>query len=167
MDLGIEPIFSDPGHPEQNGRHERMHRDLKSAACRNPSKNLQSQQVRFNNFKKNYNENRPHESLNMSTPAQVFSKSKITYKDKIDEWLYAKTYMVKYICGNGIIRVGKDGAIFVRSALKGKKVGLEPLGNEIYRLYYRDFLLRYIDWNNYKAYDINDRSYGSELYTKS
>jgi len=156
MELGVEPIFSDPGHPEQNGRHERMHRDLRSAACQKPSKNFQSQQVRFNTFKKNYNENRSHESLNMKLPAQVHKKTDIPFKEKIDKWVYPETYMVKYICGNGIIRVGKKGAIFVGSALKGKKVGLEPLGNEIYKLYYRDFLLGYIDWNNLKAYIIND-----------
>ena len=52
MDLGVKPVFSDPGHPEQNGRHERIHRELNAATCQKPSKNLQAQQIRFNKFKK-------------------------------------------------------------------------------------------------------------------
>ncbi len=159
MELGIEPVFSDPGHPEQNGRHERMHRDLKSATCQNPCKNFQSQQVKFNRFRKHYNYNRPHESLGMRPPAQLHKISPRVFKDKIKEWIYPDTYLVKYICHNGIIRVGKRGSIFIGSALKGQKVGLEPLENGIFRFYYRDFLLGYIDWKEQKAYDINDRKY--------
>ncbi len=167
MELGVEPIFSDPGHPEQNGRHERMHRDLKKSCCHKPSKNFQAQQVRFNNFRKKYNENRPHESLGMRPPAQVHKKSKRPYNDDIKEWIYPDEYVVKYICHNGIIRVGKKGSIFIGSALSGKKVGLEPLGNGIFRIYFREFLLGYVDWNNFQAYDLNDRRYVSELYDRS
>jgi len=159
MELGIEPIFSDPGHPEQNGRHERMHRDLKAKTCKIPSKNLQAQQVRFNKFRKHYNENRPHEALGMRVPAAVHKKSKVAFKETIEEWKYPQIYTVRSICQNGIIRVGKRGSIFIGTALKGKQIGLEPVGNGIFRLYFRDFLLGYVDWNNYKAYDINDRKY--------
>ncbi len=157
--LGIEPVFSDPGQPQQNGRHERMHRDLKSAACQKASKNFQAQQVKFNRFRKHYNFNRPHESLGMRPPAQLHKRSPRVFKEKIKEWIYPETYQVKYICHNGIIRVGKRGSIFIGSALAGKKVGLEPLDNGIFRYYYRDFLLGYIDWKEQKAYDINDRKY--------
>ena len=47
LDLGIQPVYSDPGHPEQNGRHERMHRELKGEATRPPAKNLQGQQIKL------------------------------------------------------------------------------------------------------------------------
>lgn len=57
------PVFSDPASPGQNGRHERMHRDLKGEATRPPGKNLQAQQVKLNNFIKEYNELRPHDAL--------------------------------------------------------------------------------------------------------
>ncbi len=140
-----------------------MHRDLKSKACKKPSKNLQAQQVRFNKFKKHFNESRPHESLNMRPPNQIHKKSKLIYKDKIKEWEYPDNYVVKYICHNGIIRVGKRGSIYIGTALSGKKVGLEPLGNSIFRLYFREFLLGYVDWKNFQAYDINDRKYDPEL----
>jgi len=167
MELGIEPIFSDPGHPEQNGRHERMHKDLKKDCCHKPSKNFQAQQVRFNTFKKHYNFSRPHESLNMRPPNQIHSISKQPFPEEIKEWVYPTEYSVKYVCRNGIIRVGKRGSIYIGKALFEKKVGLEPLGNGIFRLYFREFLLGYVDWNNQQAYDINDRIYTSELYDRS
>lgn len=159
MEHDIEPIFSDPGHPEQNSRHERMHRDLKKKTCNSPNKNFQSQQVKFNNYREHYNHSRPHEGIDMRPPAQIHTRSKRVYIDEVKEWIYPDNYSVKYICHNGIIRVGKRGKIFIGSALKGKKVGLEPLDNGIFRLYFRDFLLGYVDWNQQKAYDINDRKY--------
>ena len=68
MELGIKPVFSDPAHPEQNGRHERMHRELKGEATRPPGLNLQAQQRKLNAFLKEYNEIRPHEALCMKPP---------------------------------------------------------------------------------------------------
>jgi transposase InsO family protein len=71
IDLGILPVFSDPAHPEQNGRHERMHRDLK-AECSTPSGfDLKSQQRKLDAFVREYNHVRPHEALSMETPAKV------------------------------------------------------------------------------------------------
>lgn len=75
IEPGIMPVFSDPSHPEQNGRHTRMHRDLK-AACTKPSAyNLKPQQRRLNRFVKEYNHIRPHEALEMETPASVHNFS--------------------------------------------------------------------------------------------
>lgn len=144
-----------------------MHRDLKKSCCHKPSNNFQAQQVRFNKFKKDYNENRLLESLEIQTPVSAHRKSIRVYKEEIKEWVYSDEYVVKYICRNGIIRVGKRGSIFIGSALKGKKEGLEPLENGIFRIYFREFFLGYVDWNNFQAYDLNDRRYVSELYDRS
>jgi putative transposase len=65
--LGIIPELIQPAHPEQNGRHERMHRTLKAEATRPPSGNLRAQQVRFNRFRAEYNDERPHEALDQET----------------------------------------------------------------------------------------------------
>jgi transposase InsO family protein len=88
MDLGITPVYSDPAHPEQNGRHERMHRDLKAAATRPPGKDLKAQQGKFNQFRKEYNQVRPHEALDMETPATAHVQSPRTYLGRIQEWQY-------------------------------------------------------------------------------
>ncbi len=163
MDLGVKPVYSDPGHPEQNGRHERMHRELKAATCQRPSKNLQAQQVRFNKFKKFYNNERPHEALGMKTPNSVHEKSKRVYEEEIEKWEYPVDYKIKHVCNNGIIRVGRTDQIFVTTALKGKDVGLEEIGEGIYRLYYRNYWLGYLDETALQVYDIQEYSYVPRL----
>ncbi len=85
MELGIQPVFSDPASPGQNGRHERMHRDLKGEATRPPGKNLQAQQVKLNYFIKEYNDLRPHEALGKRTPTAIHIISDIKYPEKIKQ----------------------------------------------------------------------------------
>lgn len=67
--LGVLPELIEPGKPQQNGRHERMHRTLKAEATRPPAGNLAAQQRKFNRFRAEYNEERPHEALDQQTPA--------------------------------------------------------------------------------------------------
>lgn len=82
IELRIMPVFSDPAHPQQNGRHERMHRDLK-AACTKPSAyGLKAQQRRLNYFAKVYNHIRPHEALGMKIPAAVHDFSTRPFPEK-------------------------------------------------------------------------------------
>ena len=73
--LGILPELIAPASPQQNGRHERMHRTLKAEATRPPSGNLQAQQTRFKRFRHEYNEERPHEALGQETPASCYRPS--------------------------------------------------------------------------------------------
>jgi len=73
--LGIFPELIEPAHPEQNGRHERMHRTLKAETVRPPAADKQKQQDRFDDFRQRYNHERPHESLGQQTPASVYQPS--------------------------------------------------------------------------------------------
>ena len=73
--LGILPELIAPASPQQNGRHERMHRTLKAEATRPPSGNLRAQQARFNRFRHEYNDDRPHEALDQETPASRYQPS--------------------------------------------------------------------------------------------
>jgi len=88
MDLGVTPVYSDPGQPQQNGRHERMHKDLKAQATRPPGRGWRSQQKKFEEFRKEYNEVRPHEALVMKTPNEVHKESKREYPRRVEEWVY-------------------------------------------------------------------------------
>lgn len=154
MELGIKPVFSDPAHPEQNGRHERMHRELKGEATRPPGYSLQPQQTKLNAFVKEYNELRPHEALGMRTPASVHKRSEREYPEKIEEWFYPKEYDVKYITHNGAIRIERNNWLFITTALAGKNIGFEEMGNGLYRVFFREFLLGYADMRNRKMHDI-------------
>jgi hypothetical protein len=101
-----------------------------------------------------YNELRPHEALGMRTPAAVHQRSSKEYAETIDDWQYPKEYKLKYVTYNGAIRAGCANWIFISTALMGKTIGLEELGNRIYRLYFRKFFLGYLDAPNLKVHDI-------------
>jgi putative transposase len=73
--LGILPQLIEPGRPRQNGRHERMHRTLKQEATRPPAPAMSSQQQRFDRFRRDFNDERPHEALDQQTPASVYQPS--------------------------------------------------------------------------------------------
>jgi transposase InsO family protein len=145
IELGITPVFSDPAHPEQNGRHERMHRDLK-AACTKPSAyDLKAQQRRLNHFVKEYNNIRPHEALDMETPASVHNFSTRPFPEKIPNFDYHPNHKVLKVTQNGAIRWKSYYWVYLTAALKGKYVGIEELGNGIWRVYYRNVFLGYFD----------------------
>ena len=145
IEVGIAPVFSDPAHPEQNGRHERMHRDLK-AACAKPSAfNLKAQQRRLNHFVKEYNNIRPHEALDMKTPADVHDFSARPFPEKIPNFDYDSKYKVLKVTKNGSIRWKSYYWVYVSAALMDKYVAIEDIGNGIWKVFYRNVLLGFFD----------------------
>jgi transposase InsO family protein len=145
IELGIKPVFSDPAHPEQNGRHERMHRDLKAACAKPSAYDLKAQQRRLNHFVKEYNHIRPHEALDMKTPAAMHDFSTRPYPEKIPDFDYDLTFRVLKVTRNGAIRWKTYYWVYLTAALKGKYVGLEDSGNGIWKAYYRDVFLGFFD----------------------
>jgi len=145
IELGIEPVYSDPGHPEQNGRHERMHQDLKGDTTRPPGYNLQGQQRKLNGFVHFYSKVRPHDACGKKPPAMVHQMSERPYPEKIKEWEYPKECKERYVCRNGAIRWGHSDWVGVSTSLAEKWVGLEEVGQWIWRVYFRQKLLGYFD----------------------
>ena len=93
--LGILPELSEPGKPQQNGRHERMHRTLKAEATKPPGANAAAQQRKLNIFRQEYNEVRPHEALEMSTPAQWHQPSPRQMPSRLAEMVYPDRFEVR------------------------------------------------------------------------
>ncbi|MEO1255469.1 MAG: integrase core domain-containing protein [Bacteroidota bacterium] len=143
MDLDIEPVFSDPASPQQNGRHERMHKDLKAQCARPSSYNLRSQQRKLNEFVEEYNKVRPHESLAMKTPSEVHQLSPREMPKKIREWEYPSHFKVKRVTKNGSCRWGSYEFLKISVCAADKYIGLEEQGNGIWLVYYRRFPLGY------------------------
>lgn len=141
LDHGVLPVFSDPGRPDQNGRHERMHKDLKAKCCKPPSSNLRVQNRRMNAFVKEYNFERPHEHLGMKTPAEVHQYSNIEWTDKIIPFEYDTDLLVKKVTASGAIRWGAYEWVNISRCLIGKYVGLQKLGNRIWKVFYRSYPL--------------------------
>ena len=145
IDQGITPVFSDPASPQQNGRHERMHKDLK-AYCRHRIMNtLNKQQMVMENFVDEYNKIRPHEALNMKTPISVHINSNREYSEKKKSYNYPLHFKVNKVCKNGAARWGAYNWIFISRAARGRYIGAEEIGNGVWNVYYRNVLLGSID----------------------
>ena len=150
IDLGIMPVFSDPAHPEQNGRHERMHKDLKAECAMPPAFNLTGQQRSMNHFVKEYNSVRPHEALAMKTPKAIHKYSRRKFPNKIEEYQYDHHIKLKYVTQNGALRWKAFYWVYLSRALAGKHVGIQELGNGIWKVFYREIFLGYINDNLFK-----------------
>jgi hypothetical protein len=127
----VYPLFSDPGCPQQNGRHERMHRDLKAFCTKPPQTTMSKQQIVMNTFRDEYNEIRPHESLNMLTPYDVHVCSHRSFPAKIVPYDYDYNFKKLKVTKNGSIRWGKHNWVYIARGAVGRYVGLEELGNGI------------------------------------
>ena len=148
IELGITPVFSDPGQPQQNGRHERMHRDLKAACVKPAAYDLKAQQRRLNHFVKQYNNIRPHEALDMKTPADMHDFSSRPFPEKIPDFQYDSKYKILKVTMSGAIRWKSYYWVYVSAALKGKYVAIEDIGNGIWRVFFRNVFLGFFDQRN-------------------
>lgn len=139
LKLGIELHFIRPASPQENGRHERMHRTLKAQTSRPPAANPAAQQCRFNAFRRHYNEERPHEALNQSMPAEHYDASPRCMPSRIEDPWYDADHQVRRVRTSGEIR-WKGECIFVSEALVGELVGIAELetGDYVVRFCTRD-----------------------------
>lgn len=135
LKLGVMPVLTEPGKPQQNGRHERMHKTLKDETLKPPAGNSRAQQRKFNNFRQEFNEVRPHEALDMNTPSQLHVASPRQMPDKLAPVEYPDRFEVRYVSANGGIRWHKQW-VNVTSALNGEYVGLEAIDDGIWDVYF-------------------------------
>ena len=138
--LGIQPLRIQPGHPEQNPRHERMHRTLKEETTRPPARNRQAQQRVFDRFRAEYNQERPHQGLQAKTPAQVYRPSPRAYPRRLPLLEYPGYFEIRRVSPNGCLNF-KRKALFLGEALKGQKVGLEEIEDGIWSFYFGPVLV--------------------------
>lgn len=143
MMLGVLPVFSRPAHPQDNGRHERMHKDLKAETTRPPAANLARQQRSFDAFVERYNAERPHEALDMRRPVHVFKPSPRPYRAPRPPE-YPAHFERRKVTSIGQIRL-RNRQIFVSSALAGQTIGLEPIDEHLYAVHFYDFVIGKVD----------------------
>lgn len=129
LGIGLERI--EPGHPEQNGRHERMHLTLKRETARPGAENMQAQQERFDDFVTYYNEIRPHEALSQTPPGTHYSPSERTLAEAAPD--YSDCDLVCRVHANGNLYVAKHGLrLCISAALSGLEVGLTEQDEDLW-----------------------------------
>lgn len=116
------------------------------------------EQKKLDAFIKEYNTFRPHQALGNRTPASVHVKSLKQYSEKISDWDYPKEFLIRRVYKNGAIRWGSEHWIMVATPLIGKDIGLEELGNGIWRVFFRNKLLGYLDEKTLRIQDIKGQS---------
>ena len=142
--LGIEPHFIHPASPQENGRHERMHRTLREDAANPPAGTLAEQQRRFDAFRAVFNHERPHEALEFATPASLYIASDRAYPRALREPDYPDDCAVRRVRSRGEIKWAGE-LIFVSEALIGEPVAIEETEEGELLLRYADVELGYID----------------------
>src|SRR5580700_10519660 len=144
MKLGIKPERIKPGHPEQNGRHERMHRTLKAETAKPPAANGRAQQRAFDRFRQEFNEERPHEALEQKTPASCYRSSPRPYPDRIPKPEYDTSMKPKRVYPDGTF-FWKGTQIFISKCLGGEFIGMEPADDRYWDVYFAAFPLARFD----------------------
>ncbi|MDJ0884046.1 MAG: IS481 family transposase [Desulfobacterales bacterium] len=131
--LGIMPERIAPGKPQQNGRHERMHRTLKQETLQPPAATAQAQQRCFDHFRQRYNELRPHESLKQCPPASCYSPSQRRMPSHLPPVSYPGHFRQARVNPNGTIWLNGVN-VYIGYLLKGETIGLEQLDNELWEV---------------------------------
>jgi putative transposase len=140
LKLGIALERIAPGKPYQNGRHERFHLTLQQATARPPEKNMRAQQLRFDAFQREYNEERPHEALQQRTPGEVYVPSRRAFPDRIEEPQYPPWYEVLTPNRSGHVMFHGRG-YFISAAVRGERVGLAEVEEGCFEVYFCKLLL--------------------------
>src|SRR5437764_5508730 len=158
--LGIQIERITPGHPEQNGRHERMHLTLKKEATKPAAANVLQQQARFDDFITHYNTDRPHQALGMKVPAALYARSPRVYRG-IEELTYPfhdQTIMVTG-CGRICFRGRK---VNLSHVFAGQSVGVTQVGERIWLVTFMQHDLGYFDDETCRLEPI-ENPFGSKL----
>jgi putative transposase len=142
--LGIVPEHITPGKPQQNGRHERMHRTLKQETASPPAVNRRRQQERFDEFRREYNEERPHQALGQKTPESCYQASPRPYPGRLREVEYPAHWEIRRVADGGQIRWRVD-RVFVAHALTGEPVGLEQIDDDRWRVWFGFYEIGILD----------------------
>jgi transposase InsO family protein len=151
MDIELERI--EPGHPEQNGRHERMHLTLKQDTIRPAAQAMLQQQERFDDFRDRFNQERPHEALDMKTPAHIYRSSPRKLPSELPPLTYVNHDLTKTVSQGGAIRLqGQD--LYLSTALAGQDVGLTQLESHTWLVSFMRLDLAYLDTQNRAAVPI-------------
>lgn len=142
--LGIHHVRTEPGHPEQNGSHERMHRTLKQVTVWPPAADAAEQQDRFDAFRGEYNHVRPHHALAMRTPGSLYIASQRVMPKRLPKPEYPGHCIVRRVRANGIVHF-RDRDLFLSQVLIGHDIAFEEIDDRLWSVYFYDLFLARFD----------------------
>jgi len=146
LSLGIRPERTQPGHPEQNGGHERMHADIARVIESKPAATLAEETLRLERWRMEFNTERPHEALDMKTPGDVYRCSPRRLSD-VKPYVYPADFERRLVHRNGCIHLHGRHVDF-SAALGRMEVGIEPVGEGRWRVWFRDLVVGGLESQN-------------------
>ncbi|HEY0779517.1 MAG TPA: IS481 family transposase [Gemmatirosa sp.] len=152
--LGILPDLIEPSSPQQNGQHERMHRTLKAEATRPAAATIAAQQRGFDRFRREYNEERPHEALGQVTPASRYAPSPRPYPARLAPLEYPAHWEVRRVSRNGGVR-WYDAWVNVSHVLAEEYVGFEEIDAGVWNVAFGPLVLGRFDERTLRITDVN------------
>jgi hypothetical protein len=150
MRLGIKLERIEPGKPQQNGRHERMHLTLKQEVTRPTSANFLQQQERLDEFRVRFNTERPHEALQMKTPGSLYAPSKRRLPRSLPVPSYPLHDQLNFVNQSGRVQFPR-GSVYLSKALRGQPVGLRQLEDTTWLVSFMELDLAYLDLSSWRA----------------
>lgn len=147
--LGIAHDPIEPGRPDQNGRHERMHRTLKAETARPPRRDNAAQQARFDDWQREFNWERPHEAVGQRTPGSMYVSSPRPMPDAVPLPEYAGHLEVRRVSRAGTFRFHKR-QIYLSDSLIGEDIALEEVADGVWSVYFYQRMLARLDERDYK-----------------
>ena len=142
--LGIVPERIEPGHPEQNGRLERLHRTLKAETATPPKANRRRQLQAFDRFRHSYNVERPHEALGQRPPSLLYTPSFRPYPARVSSPEYGPGVTVRSVRSNGEIK-WKGDLLYISESLRGEPVGLVQQDERTWSIQFGPLLIGILD----------------------
>lgn len=140
MELGIQPLLIAPGHPEQNGSHERMHRSLLESPFFQVAPSFRRQQQIFDAFRTMYNHERPHEGIDMQRPAGRYHSSPRPFPSTPPKIDYPVGFDVRLVTMNGTFK-WRGTYVFLASSMAGRAIGLQLVDDQLWDVYFSRFLV--------------------------
>jgi transposase InsO family protein len=145
MRLGIKIYRIEPGCPEQNGRHERMHLTLAQETTRPAAGNILQQQAKFDNFCKVFNNERPHQGLNMKTPSDLYRPSKRVYRRELEDPEYPLHDRILLLDSKGRAYINRTRRCFISEALADQPIGLRAEEDQLWLVSFMNYDLGMIN----------------------
>jgi hypothetical protein len=142
ISLGIRVVRSRPGCPQDNGAHERMHRDMRADLQAFPASSIVAEQRACDRWRLEFNQVRPHEALGGKTPSEFYKRSE--RRPQRTKFMYPPEWLVRTVTDNGVVNFA-GGQIQAGRALARERVALEPLGGSTHRLWFRELDLGKVD----------------------
>jgi hypothetical protein len=144
MKMGIVHERIQPGRPQQNGRHERMHRTLKEDTTNPPALTLRMQQKKFDRFRQMFNHERPHEGLNNETPGNLYQPSSVMFPRTLIDFVYPRGFLTRRVNNSGDISWHKD-RVFISEVFRFEDLGFELVAEDFYKVFFREVELGEFD----------------------